>query len=172
MGLRCIIILELVSRLEDRSSDGQKAQTDPGTPLRENLGSVGLEAGYSFGHSLDATRRFSGQALQSVKEKVVQVTPSVLLGPWIRTRWLPLRPYAALGAGYYNLNIQSRFLFNGLPAVASDSHNAAGFNLGGGVLFRWNESFATGLDLRYHQAFVSQNDFHYLAATLRFACLF
>jgi len=83
-----------------------------------------------------------------------------------------IRPYAAVGFGFYNLDVQSHFILNGLPAVASDSNTYSGFNVGGGILLRLREEWAIGPDVRYHHVFASGNDFHFLATTLRFAFFF
>jgi hypothetical protein len=135
--------------------------------------SAGLELGYAFGHSLDfpppdvATDNGS----PAYRIKVFQLTPLLEMGRDLHTPFGIMRPYGVLGFGFYNINEEAQFSSGHLQVTLSNSTNYAGFNAGGGVLFKLAPSFAVGPDVRYHHIFSQGENFHSLVTSFRFALL-
>lgn len=150
--------------------------------------SWGVEGGYGLTEQLDVVLRVNYASLDSVKYKNARVTGDtgtleesfrdIILGLGVKyhfdsgSEWVP---YLGGGLDIHWLSFTDRNLLNDagyrLQRAANKDEFTFGFNIGGGILYRINESFSIGLDPRFDYVFGS-NGFYGFTIPLIFTYTF
>lgn len=132
----------------------------------------GVEGGYGLTEQLDIILRVNYSSLDSVKYKDAKIQNNtgtleesfrdILLGLGVKyhfdagSEWVP---YIGGGLDIHYLSFTDRNLLNDagfrLQRASNKDEFTFGFNIGGGILYRINESFSIGLDPKFSYVFGS-----------------
>ena len=116
--------------------------------------------------------------------KILQVTPCLKAGPWLKAGSWDWQPYALVGAGLYQTsNNSGTVTVNGTTSTGFTFHNATapfgstsnawfGYNLGVGVTVKAGEHLRLGLDARYHQIMDGKPNAELFVPSLRLGWVF
>ncbi len=150
--------------------------------------SWGAEGGYGLTEQLDIILRANYASIDSIKYKNAKILNDtgtleetfrdILLGLGVKyyfdsgSEWVP---YIGGGLDMHYLSFTDRNLLNDagyrLQRAANKDEFTFGFNIGGGILYRINESFSIGLDPKFAYVFGS-NRFYSFTIPLIFTYTF
>lgn len=148
----------------------------------------GVEGGYGLTEQLDVILRVNYASLDSVKYNDAKIQNNtgtleesfrdILLGLGVKyhfdagSEWVP---YIGGGLDMHYLSFTDRNLLNDagfrLQRAANKDEFTFGFNIGGGILYRINESFSIGLDPKFAYVFGS-NRFYSFTIPVMFTYTF
>ena len=113
-----------------------------------------LALGMEIGNDWHYTNKEYGTGVSGDEARMLHFTPYV---KYSFTKTGKITPYAVLGAGLYNYH-QNGLALNGVETYSSRTLSYLGFNAGGGAMYDLDESWALGLDLRWHHVFANLDE--------------
>ena len=100
---------------------------------------ISAELDFNYSHN------FFGSSDTLARNNVMTTTADGIVGPWVKTRFGRMRPYAVAGGGYMRGLVSNRRKFGWSDSVK----NLALAEAGGGLLWLFNDSFGVRADVRY-----------------------